>query len=119
MLLTSFSALPASCRCRLFIWEVFFFGTARSTPSHMSERRPGMFSDIAGIDKIGEEYIALGECRRVEPEIRKDALLVKTSRESTENAAKAGRVAIMSATMSMKGCQFPVTCSRHGRVGKV
>lgn len=48
-LLTSFSALPANCLCLFFICEVFFFGTARSMPSHISEMASGMFKVIAGM----------------------------------------------------------------------
>ena len=59
MFLTSFSALPASCRCRLFMCDVFFFGTARSTPSQMSARRAGIFSDITGIDMVTIGYMEL------------------------------------------------------------
>ncbi len=65
MLLTSFNALPASCRCRLFMCEVFFFGTARSTPSQMSVNKPGMFKDIAGIDMVAAEYSELEKHRRI------------------------------------------------------
>lgn len=40
-LFTSFKALPAICRWRFFIWEVFFFGTARRTESQRSASRGG------------------------------------------------------------------------------
>ena len=46
---TSFSAFPANCRCRFFMCEVFFLGTARSTPSQMSDIMSGMFSVMDGI----------------------------------------------------------------------
>lgn len=42
---TSFRALPAIWRWRLFMWETFFFGTARRTESQISESRPGMVND--------------------------------------------------------------------------
>nr|POE82373.1 hypothetical protein CFP56_72521 [Quercus suber] len=45
---TSFNALPAICRCRFFIWEVFFLGTARKSPSQRSANRPGMGESAAG-----------------------------------------------------------------------
>ena len=48
-LLTSFNALPANCLCLFFICDVFFFGTARNMPSHISEIAPGMFKVIVGI----------------------------------------------------------------------
>lgn len=38
--------MPAICRCRFFICEVFFFGTARRTDSHISVRIPGIVRDI-------------------------------------------------------------------------
>lgn len=39
---TSFKALPAYCLCRFFMWEVFFFGTARSIDSQISLKMDGM-----------------------------------------------------------------------------
>jgi hypothetical protein len=36
---TSFKALPAICRCRFFMCDVFFFGTARRTDSHISRSK--------------------------------------------------------------------------------
>ena len=44
---------------RFFIYDVFFFGTARKIDSHISERSEGMFrcmvagSDIDGIVRTG------------------------------------------------------------------
>ena len=32
--------------------DVFFFGTARSMPSHMSEMTPGRLIEIAGMDTV-------------------------------------------------------------------
>lgn len=99
MLLTSFNALPASCLCRLFMWEVFFLGTAFSTPSHMSDRRPGRFSDIVGIDMVAGEssrFENRGSGLNVDDVWR--ALKVRgLSRESTANDANACEVAMMGA----------------------
>lgn len=39
--LISFNALPAICRCRRFMCEVFFLGTARRMDSQMSVRNDG------------------------------------------------------------------------------
>ena len=63
-LLTSFKALPANCLCLFFICEVFFFGTARSMPSHISEIAPGMFKVMAGI-----VILALGRTDDQEPTV--------------------------------------------------
>ena len=41
-LFTSFNALPAICRCRFFMWEVFFLGTARRTDSQRPARNEGI-----------------------------------------------------------------------------
>ena len=51
---TSFKALPARNRCRFFLYEVFFFGTALSMPCHISASNPGRLSEIAGNDIDGE-----------------------------------------------------------------
>lgn len=45
---TSFSALPAICRCRFFMWLVFFLGTAFSIPSHICSSNDGMGTSTAG-----------------------------------------------------------------------
>ena len=37
-MLTFFNALPAICRCLFFMCDVFFFGTARRMPSHISRK---------------------------------------------------------------------------------
>lgn len=47
-LLTSFIAFPAKKRCRLFEWDVFFFGTAFKIPSQMSDSSDGMLMAVAG-----------------------------------------------------------------------
>lgn len=39
---TSFKAFPASCRDLFLLYDVFFFGTARSTDSHISCSVHGM-----------------------------------------------------------------------------
>ena len=96
MLLTSLSALPASCRCRLFMCEVFFLGTALSTPSQMSDNRPGRLSDIAGIDKLAVDCTLVDNSGRgLDDEIWKIAKLRGASRDSIANAAKACPVAMM------------------------
>lgn len=46
---TSFRAFPAICRCLFFMCDVFFLGTARSIPSHMSPSRDGIFEMAAGM----------------------------------------------------------------------
>ena len=46
---TSFNALPAICRCRFFIWLVFFFGTAFNNPSHSSPSNVGVGANAAGM----------------------------------------------------------------------
>lgn len=38
---TSFRPLPASCLCLFFIWDVFFFGTARSIDPHIPWSKDG------------------------------------------------------------------------------
>jgi hypothetical protein len=38
--------LPAICRWRFFMWEVFFLGTARRTESQRSDRRDGILREI-------------------------------------------------------------------------
>lgn len=45
---TSFNALPAICRCLFFIWLVFFFGTACSSPSQSSPSNVGIGTSAAG-----------------------------------------------------------------------
>ena len=45
-LFTSLRALPAICRWRFFMWEVFFLGTARRTESQRSDRRDGILREI-------------------------------------------------------------------------
>jgi hypothetical protein len=74
-LLTSFNALPANCRCLFFICDVFFFGTARSIPSHISKMAPGIFKLMAGIvmlalGRIGDQETALvrAACKAVNEE---------------------------------------------------
>lgn len=41
-LFTSFNALPAICRCRFFMCEVFFLGTARRTDSQRPAKNEGI-----------------------------------------------------------------------------
>ena len=45
---TSLSAFPAINLERFFMCDVFFFGTARSTESHMSEKIEGIGMNMAG-----------------------------------------------------------------------
>jgi hypothetical protein len=47
-LFTSFKALPAKRRCRLFMCDVFFLGTALSIPSQMSDSNDGMLIAAVG-----------------------------------------------------------------------
>jgi hypothetical protein len=54
MLFTSFKAFPASCLCRFFMWDVFFFGTAFKMPSQISPSKSGMFREIEGIERVAE-----------------------------------------------------------------
>lgn len=76
--------------------EVFFFGTARSTPSQMSVKMPGMLRDIAGIDMVAAGYIEFDRCRSRDPdEVWKAPKLGAASRESIENAAKVCGVAMV------------------------
>lgn len=52
-LFTSFKPLPAICLWRLFIWETFFLGTARSTESQISAINPGIVNDnAAGLKSV-------------------------------------------------------------------
>ena len=55
---TSLRAFPARNRDLLFECDVFFFGTARSSPSHSSDTGVGILSDIAGIviESAGEVF---------------------------------------------------------------
>lgn len=62
---TSFRAFPAICLCLLLECEVFFLGTALSSPSHISSHdgRDGRFSDIAGMAKDSLGKSGIGRCR--------------------------------------------------------
>jgi hypothetical protein len=104
MLLTSLSALPASCRCRLFVCEVFFLGTAFSHPSQMSDMRPGRFSDIVGNDMVAVAYSRF----EIGSELKEDEVCMAVklrgaSRKSTANAAKACDVAMMNVATGGRG----------------
>ena len=41
--------------CRFFIWDVFFFGTARNIDSQISESNEGKFKLITGDTRIGND----------------------------------------------------------------
>jgi hypothetical protein len=62
---TSFNALPAICLCRFFMWEVFFFGTARSKPSHISRNTSETEANAARGNASGDENAAGASIRRI------------------------------------------------------
>ncbi|OAA57450.1 hypothetical protein SPI_07109 [Niveomyces insectorum RCEF 264] len=63
--LTSFSALPAICRCRFFMCEVFFLGTARRIDSQMSPSNDGNDGSNDGHESemAGRRGAAATSCR--------------------------------------------------------
>jgi len=61
---TSFIPFPAICLCLFFICEVFFFGTALSTDSHIPSSNPGTLSCMAeGIANAREGNSGCESCR--------------------------------------------------------
>jgi len=69
MALTSFRAFPANCRCLFFICDVFFFGTAFSIPSHISEMIPGTLMVMAGMAMDAEREVGKDQAFSAVPNV--------------------------------------------------
>lgn len=66
MLVTSLSPFPAICLCLFFMWEVFFFGTARSIESQISDRISGTLR-LNGAGRLTPAAINSPLCRTLKP----------------------------------------------------
>ena len=65
--MTSFNAFPAICLCLFFMCDVFFFGTALRTDSHISSSNEGIDGRLswkeAGIARTNEGKRGRESCR--------------------------------------------------------
>jgi len=81
---TSFNAFPAINRDLFFIYDVFFFGTARKSDSQRSPRRVGIFNWIA----VGSESDRDGSNGRASCRILRLVVLEAKEAAEVENCGR-------------------------------